>query len=197
LYATQIAVDAPTFIVFVNHKARANFAFKKRVENSIRKNFWFIGVPIVIKYRNRWESWKERDIFVKYNEEDVENAGLEAIQPWDDYEETPVKKSRKSDQTERNPYTNKWVRKREKHISKYDEVKKSKKRQKFPTDNEIENHEEKNRKSEVKKSSTHEAKKKKKLNQYSNVKTANQWKLNAMFAEAYWDKNQKKSKRKR
>ena len=76
LYATQIAVDAPTFIVFVNHKARANFAFKKWVENSIRKNFWFVGVPIVIKYRNRWESWKERDIFVKYNEQDVENAGL-------------------------------------------------------------------------------------------------------------------------
>jgi len=198
LYATQIAVDAPTFIVFVNHKARANFAFKKWVENSIRKNFWFVGVPIVIKYRNRWESWKERDIFVKYNEEDVENAGLEAIQPWDDYEEeNPVKKSRKSDQNERNPYTNKWVRKREKHVSKYDEVKKSKKNQKFPTDNEFENHGEKNKKSEVKKSSTHEAKKKKKLNQYSNVKTANQWKLNAMFAEAYWDKNQKKSKRKR
>jgi hypothetical protein len=49
----------------------------------------------------------------------------------------------------------------------------------------------------VKKSSTHEAKKKQKLNQYSNVKTANQWKLNAMFAEAYWDKNQKKSKRRK
>lgn len=198
LYATQIAVDAPTFIVFVNHKARANFAFKKWVENSIRKNFWFIGVPIVIKYRNRWESWKERDIFVKYNEEDVADAGLEAIQPWDDYEEeAPTKKSRKSDQTERNPYTNKWVRKREKHVSKYDEVRKSKKKQKFPTDDEIENYGEKSRKSEMKKSSTHEAKKKKKLNQYSNVKTANQWKLNAMFAEAYWDKNQKKSKRKR
>ena len=197
LYATQIAVDAPTFIVFVNHKARANFAFKKWVENSIRKNFWFIGVPIVIKYRNRWESWKERDIFVKYNEEDVSNAWLEAIQQWDDYEEEiPTKKSRKSDQTERNPYTNKWVRKREKHVSKYDEVKKTKK-QKFPTDDEIENYGEKNRKSEVKKSSTHEAKKKKKLNQYSNVKTANQWKLNAMFAEAYWDKKQKKSKRKK
>ena len=126
LYATQIAVDAPTFIVFVNHKARANFAFKKWVENSIRKNFGFVGVPIVIKYRNRWESWKERDIFVKYDEQDVTNAGLEAIQPWDDYEDV-----RKSDQTERNPYTNKWVRKREKHVSKYDEVKKSKKNQKF------------------------------------------------------------------
>lgn len=198
LYATQIAVDAPTFIVFVNHKARANFAFKKWVENSIRKNFGFVGVPIVIKYRNRWESWKERDIFVKYNEEDVENAGLEAIQPWDDYEEeNPVKKSRKSDQNERNPYTNKWVRKREKHVSKYDEVKKSKKKQKFPTDDEIENYGEKNRKTEVKKSSTHEAKKPKKRNQYSNVKNMSQWKINAMFAEAYWDKNQKKSKRKR
>jgi hypothetical protein len=53
-------------------------------------------------------------------------------------------------------------------------VKKSKKKQKFPTDDEIENYGEKSRKTEVKKSSTHEAKKKKKLNQYSNVKTANQ-----------------------
>lgn len=198
LYATQIAVDAPTFIVFVNHKARANFAFKKWIENSIRKNFGFVGVPIVIKYRNRWESWKERDIFVKYDEQDVANAGLEAIQPWDDYEEEPTRKSRKSDQNERNPYTNKWVRKREKHVSKYDELKKSKKTQKFPTDDEIENDNEKNKRStNVKKSSTHEAKKKKKLNQYSNVKTANQWKLNAMFAEAYWDKNQKKWKKRK
>ena len=57
------------------------------------------------------------------------------------------------------------------------EVKKSKKKQKFPTDDEIETYGEKNtkfRKTETKKSSTHEAKKKKKLNQYSNVKTANQ-----------------------
>jgi hypothetical protein len=56
-------------------------------------------------------------------------------------------------------------------------VKKSKRNQKFPTDDEIETYGEKNtkfRKTETKKSSTHEAKKKKKLNQYSNVKTANQ-----------------------
>ena len=198
LYATQIAVDAPTFIVFVNHKARANFAFKKRVENSIRKNFWFIWVPIVIKYRNRGESGKERDIFVKYNEQDVENAWLEAIQPWDDYEEEmPVKKSRKSDLNERNPYTNKWVRKREKHVSKFEEVKKSRTKQRFPTDDEIENSVEKSRKTEIKKSSTHEAKKPKKRNQYSNVKNMSQWKINAMFAEAYWDKKQKNSKRRK
>ena len=198
LYATQIAVDAPTFIVFVNHKARANFAFKKWVENSIRKNFWFVGVPIVIKYRNRWESWKERDIFVKYNEENVANAWLEAVQPWDDYEEeNPVKKSRKSDQTERNPYTNKWVRKREKHVSKYDELKKSKKKQEFPTDDEIENYGEKSGKTEVKRSSTHEAKKPKKRNQYSNVRNMSQGKINAMFAEAYWNKKQKNPKKRK
>jgi GTP-binding protein len=56
LYATQIAVDAPTFVMFVNHKSRVNFAFKKRVENTIRKHFGFIGVPLVIKYKNRGES---------------------------------------------------------------------------------------------------------------------------------------------
>ncbi|MDR2416066.1 MAG: hypothetical protein LBD75_05710 [Candidatus Peribacteria bacterium] len=56
LYATQIAVNAPTFIIFVNHKSRVNFAFKKWVENTIRRHFGFIGVPMVIKYRNRGES---------------------------------------------------------------------------------------------------------------------------------------------
>ena len=44
---------------------------------------------------------------------------------------------------------------------------------------------------ETKKSSTHEAKKIKKKNQYSNVKNMSQWKINAMFEKAYWDKKQK------
>ena len=201
LYATQIAVDAPTFIVFVNHKARANFAFKKRVENSIRKNFWFIWVPIVIKYRNRGESGKERDIFVKYNEQDVENAWLEAIQPWDDYEEEmPVKKSRKSDLNERNPYTNKWVRKREKHVSKFEEIKKSKKNQTFPTEDVIEQWSKdrwSTKRVETKTSSTHKAKKIKKKNQYSNVKNMSQKKIDSMFAEAYWKKWEKKKSRRK
>jgi hypothetical protein len=61
LYATQIAVDAPTFVMFVNHKSRVNFAFKKRVENTIRKHFGFIGVPIVVKYRNRNEQAEHKD----------------------------------------------------------------------------------------------------------------------------------------
>ena len=210
LYATQIAVDAPTFIVFVNHKARANFAFKKWVENSIRKAFWFVWVPLVIKYRNRGESWKERDIFVKYNEKDVDNAWLEAIQnddifeTYDEIEEgkESEKKGRRLEKknnmgSEKNPYTNKWVRKREKHVSKYDEVKKTKSKQQFIDEysQDWDSNSSNNNYKSWKKSSTHEAKKQKKSNQYSNIKKANQWKINAMFAEAYWDKNKEKKKR--
>ena len=60
MYATQIEVDAPTFMVFVNHKARANFSFKKWIENVLRRAFWFVGVPIVIKFRERGEGQEER-----------------------------------------------------------------------------------------------------------------------------------------
>ena len=194
LYATQIAVDAPTFIIFVNHKARANFAFKKWVENSIRKHFWFIGVPIVIKYRNRWESGKERDILVKYNEENTVEAWLEMIQP-DDYDE-----EQRNNQNEKNPYTNKWVRKREKHVNKHEEIKKTRTKKTIPYDEEKtwnDKSKKSNQRNIQKKSSTHEAKKIKKKNQYSNVKTANQWKINAMFEEAYGKKKQKEWKKRK
>ena len=197
LYATQIATDAPTFIIFVNHKARANFAFKKWVENSIRKHFWFVWVPIVIKYRNRWESGKERDIFVQYNEEYVENAWLENI-PKNIYNEN--EETNKSKSVEKNPYTNKWVRKREKHVNKYEEIKKSKIKQKsYNNENETWNIEDKkiSKKNIQKKSSTHEAKKIKKKNQYSNIKAANQSKINAMFTEAYGKKNKKEWKKRK
>ncbi len=56
LYMTQIDINAPTFIAFVNHKERANFAFKKRLENTIRKNFGFIGTPLVIRIKERKDS---------------------------------------------------------------------------------------------------------------------------------------------
>jgi GTP-binding protein len=42
MYATQIEIDAPTFMIFVNHKNRVNFAFKKWIENVIRRNFGFV-----------------------------------------------------------------------------------------------------------------------------------------------------------
>ena len=52
-YITQIDINAPTFVAFINKKDRANFAFKKRIENSIRNNFWFIGTPIVIRFKEK------------------------------------------------------------------------------------------------------------------------------------------------
>lgn len=56
MYITQVDVNAPTFVVFVNHKDRANFAFKRWIENSIRKHFDFMGTPIVIRFKGRTDS---------------------------------------------------------------------------------------------------------------------------------------------
>jgi len=60
MYATQIEIDAPTFMIFVNHKNRVNFAFKKWIENVIRRNFGFVWVPLIIKFRERWEGQEDR-----------------------------------------------------------------------------------------------------------------------------------------
>ena len=56
LYITQIDINAPTFIAFVNHKERANFAFKRRLENTMRKHFGFMGTPLVIRFKERQDS---------------------------------------------------------------------------------------------------------------------------------------------
>ena len=52
-YITQIDIKAPTFVAFINKKERANFAFKKWIENSIRNNFWFVWTPIVIRFKEK------------------------------------------------------------------------------------------------------------------------------------------------
>jgi len=53
MYATQIDVNAPTFIVFVNHLSRTNFAFKRWIENTIRAHFGFVGTPLVIRFKEK------------------------------------------------------------------------------------------------------------------------------------------------
>jgi GTPase len=60
MYMTQIDINAPTFLVFVNYKVRANFSFKKWIENTIRKHFWFVGVPLVIRFKDRKEGNEDR-----------------------------------------------------------------------------------------------------------------------------------------
>ncbi|MEI7920031.1 MAG: hypothetical protein WCH65_07955 [bacterium] len=62
LYITQIDIKAPTFIAFVNHKERANFAFKRWLENTIRKHFGFMGTPLVIRVKERKDSRGEKKI---------------------------------------------------------------------------------------------------------------------------------------
>ncbi|MEI6117942.1 MAG: GTP-binding protein [bacterium] len=60
LYITQIDINAPTFIAFVNHKTRANFAFKRWLENTIRIHFGFMGTPLVIRFKERQDSRLEK-----------------------------------------------------------------------------------------------------------------------------------------
>jgi len=60
MYITQIDIKAPTFVAFVNHKERANFAFKRRLENTIRIHFGFMGTPLVIRFKERQDSRIER-----------------------------------------------------------------------------------------------------------------------------------------
>jgi GTPase len=59
LYITQVDINAPTFVAFVNHKSRANFAFKKWIENSIRKHFEFVWIPLVIRFKERSQKDEE------------------------------------------------------------------------------------------------------------------------------------------
>lgn len=53
LYTTQVAVQPPTFVVFVNEPEIVHFTFKRFLENRIREAFGFIGTPIQIFARKR------------------------------------------------------------------------------------------------------------------------------------------------
>ncbi len=59
LYATQVGVAAPTFIVFVNDAKLMKDSYRRYLEKKLRENFEFSGTPIVIVPRSREEK-KER-----------------------------------------------------------------------------------------------------------------------------------------
>ena len=54
-YMTQVAVNPPTFLLFVNDIELFHFSYKRYLENKIREAFVFIGTPIVIKARGKEE----------------------------------------------------------------------------------------------------------------------------------------------
>ncbi|WP_174613614.1 ribosome biogenesis GTPase Der [Virgibacillus ihumii] len=53
LYATQVAVKPPSFVVFVNDPDLMHFTYKRFLENRIRDAFGFTGTPIKIFARRR------------------------------------------------------------------------------------------------------------------------------------------------
>lgn len=53
LYTTQVAIQPPTFAVFVNEPEIMHFSFKRFLENRIRESFGFSGTPIRILARKR------------------------------------------------------------------------------------------------------------------------------------------------
>ena len=52
-YATQVAIQPPTFVVFVNESTLVHFSYERYLENYFRKTFGFSGTPIKILFRNR------------------------------------------------------------------------------------------------------------------------------------------------
>jgi len=53
IYATQIGVRPPKFVLFVNDPELFHFSYQRYLENQIRKNFGFEGTPIWFMIRKR------------------------------------------------------------------------------------------------------------------------------------------------
>ena len=55
LYATQVAVRPPTFVLFVNYKYLMHFSYQRYIENRLREAFGFKGTPLKFIIRERSE----------------------------------------------------------------------------------------------------------------------------------------------
>jgi len=53
LYATQPAVDPPTFVFFVNDPDLVHFSYQRYLENQLREEFGFHGTPVRLLFRAR------------------------------------------------------------------------------------------------------------------------------------------------
>ncbi|MDO4778586.1 MAG: ribosome biogenesis GTPase Der [Tissierellia bacterium] len=52
-YISQVTTRPPKFLIYVNDKELMHFSYLRFIENKIRENFNFEGVPIVFEIRNR------------------------------------------------------------------------------------------------------------------------------------------------
>lgn len=53
LYATQVATNPPTFVLFVNDTTLVHFSYTRYLENYLRKSFDLDGTPIRLIFRQR------------------------------------------------------------------------------------------------------------------------------------------------
>jgi len=58
LYATQVGVNPPTFVFFVNDSSLVHFTYQRYLENRIRERYGFAGTPLRLIFRNRSEKDK-------------------------------------------------------------------------------------------------------------------------------------------
>jgi GTP-binding protein len=55
LYATQVSVAAPTFVIWTNHPDGVTDSYQRYLQNGFREAWGFVGVPIRINLRRRGE----------------------------------------------------------------------------------------------------------------------------------------------
>jgi GTP-binding protein len=59
-YATQVAIEPPTFVFFASAAADIHFSYKRYLENRLREAFGFAGTPIRLVFRERSREQMDR-----------------------------------------------------------------------------------------------------------------------------------------
>ena len=52
-YATQVEIEPPTFVIFVNDPDLVHFSYQRHLENKLRDRYPFVGTPIRLFFRQR------------------------------------------------------------------------------------------------------------------------------------------------
>jgi GTPase len=56
MFATQVAIEPPTFVLFLNQPAKISYAYQRYIKNSLREHFPFPGIDMKLQLRKRSES---------------------------------------------------------------------------------------------------------------------------------------------
>ncbi len=68
-YMTQVDVNPPTFACFINKLERQNFAFAKWIDNTLRRSFGFIWVPLAFTFKEKIDRHDSKDGHEKNDDE--------------------------------------------------------------------------------------------------------------------------------